>query len=114
MLLYQTLVFTINGEILSNGSHSVSDLQDYFKYIIKKHDTVTDYSSIMIYVNKKENRMTFKTKTGYYFELSMPVKMKLLGNTNSKLTKDENSENVPHLEITEVVLIQCKFVNSDY
>ena len=40
--------------------------------------------------------------------------MKLLGSTKSKITKDENSENVPHLEITEVVLIHCNIVNNDY
>ena len=40
--------------------------------------------------------------------------MKLLGNTKSKITKDENSKNVPHLEITEVVLIHCNLVNNYY
>ena len=40
--------------------------------------------------------------------------MKLLGSTKSKITKDENGENVPHLEITEVVLIHCNVVNNDY
>ena len=40
--------------------------------------------------------------------------MKLLGSTKSKTTKDENGENVPRLEITEVVLVHCYIVNSDY
>ena len=40
--------------------------------------------------------------------------MKLLGSTKSKITKDENGENVSHLEITEVVLIHCNIVNNDY
>ena len=40
--------------------------------------------------------------------------MKLLGSTKSKITKSENGVNVPHLEITEVVLIYCNIVNSDY
>ena len=40
--------------------------------------------------------------------------MKLLGGTKSKITKDENGENVPHSEITEVVLIHCNIVNHDY
>ena len=40
--------------------------------------------------------------------------MKLLGSTKSKITKDENGENVPHLEITEVVLVHCNIVNNDY
>ena len=50
---------------LPDGSYSVSDIQDYFKYILKKHETVTDNPSIRIYVNKIENRITFKIKTGY-------------------------------------------------
>ena len=44
----------------------------------------------------------------------MPETMKLLGNTKSKINKDKNGENVPHLEITEVVLIHCNIVNNDY
>ena len=52
-----------------------------------------------------ENRITFKSKNGYYLELLTPETMKLLGNTDSKIFKDKNGENVPHLEITEVVLV---------
>ena len=51
----------------------------------------------MINVNKIENRITFKVKTGYYLELLTPETMKLLVSTKSKLTKYENGENVPHL-----------------
>ena len=40
--------------------------------------------------------------------------MKLLGSTNSKITKGKNGENVPHLEIVEVVLVHCNLVNNDY
>ena len=40
--------------------------------------------------------------------------MKLLGSTENEITKDKNGENVPHLEIIEVVLIQCNIVNNDY
>ena len=40
--------------------------------------------------------------------------MKLLGSTEIKITKDKNGENVPHLEITEVVLVHCNMVNNDY
>ena len=71
-------------------------------------------SPIKIYVNKKENRITFKIKTGYYLELLTPETMKLLGSTENKITKDKNGENVPHLEITEVVLVHCNIVNNDY
>ena len=68
----------------------------------------------MIYVNKIENRITFKIKTGYYLELLTPETIKLLGSTKSKITEDENVENVPHLEITEVILVHCNIDNSDY
>ena len=40
--------------------------------------------------------------------------MKLFGSTKSKITKNENSENIPHLEITEVILIHCNIVNNSY
>ena len=40
--------------------------------------------------------------------------MKLLGSTESKITKDKNGENVPHLEITEIVLVHCNIANNDY
>ena len=40
--------------------------------------------------------------------------MKLLGRTENKITKDKNGQNVPHLEITEVVLVHCNIVNNDY
>ena len=40
--------------------------------------------------------------------------MKLLGSSKSKTAKDKNGENVPHLEITEVVLLHCNILNNDY
>ena len=86
---------------LPDGSYSVSDIQDYFEYILKKHGENTDKPSVQIYVNKIENRVTFKIKNGYSLELLTPETMKLLGSTRNKITKDKNGENVPHLEITE-------------
>ena len=67
-----------------------------------------------MYVNKIENRITFKIESGYSLELLTPETMKLLGSTKNKITKDKNGENVPHLEITEVVLVHCNIVNNDY
>ena len=66
-----------------------------------------------MYINRIENRITFKIKNGYYLELLTPETMKLLGSTESKITKDKNGENVPHLEIVELVLVHCNLVN-DY
>ena len=57
---------------LSDRSYSVSGIEDYYEYILKKHEAVTDNYSVMIYVNKIEIRVPFKTKTGYYAELLMP------------------------------------------
>ena len=70
--------------------------------------------SIRIIVNKIENRITFKIKTGYYLGISTPETMKILGSTKSKITKIGNSENVTHLEITEVVLVHCNILNNNY
>ena len=61
-----------------------------------------------------ENRILFKIKTWYYLELLTPETMKLLGSTKSKITENENGENVRYLEITEVVLIHCSVVNNYY
>ena len=69
---------------------------------------------MQIYENKIEDRVTSKIKYGYSLELLTPETKKLLGSTENKITKDKNAENVPHLEITEVVLVHCDIVNNDY
>ena len=99
---------------LPDGSYSIPDIQDYFEYILKKHSESVDNPSIRTYVNKIQNRITFKIKNGYYLELLTPETMKLLGSSKSKITKDENGEDVPNLEIVEVVLVHCNLVNNDY
>ena len=48
---------------LPDGSYSVSDIQDYFEYIIKKHETIADNSPVQIYVNRIKNRVVFKIKS---------------------------------------------------
>ena len=58
-----------------------------------------------MYVNRIENRITFKINNGYYLELLTPETMKLLGSTERQITKDKNGENVLHLEIVELVLV---------
>ena len=106
---------TWNDEFeLPDGSYSVSDIQNYLKYILKKHGKNTNKPSVQIYVNKIENKIIFKDKDGYTLELLTPATMKLLGSTKNKISEDKNSENVPHLEITNVVLVQCNMVNNDY
>ena len=56
----------------------------------------------------------FKIKSRYYLELLTPETMKLLGSAESKITKDKNGENVPHLEVVELVLVHCNLANNDY
>ena len=84
------------------------------EYILGKRGEKTVNPSLRIYVNKIENRITFKIKTGCYMELVTTETKKLLGSTKSKITKNENIENVPNLEITEVVLVHCNIVNNNY
>ena len=88
--------------------------KDHFKYIFKKHGKKAFNPSIRKYINKIENRIAFKIESGYYLKRLSPKTMKLLKNTKSKITKDENGENVPYLEITDVVLMYCNFINNGY
>ena len=81
---------------------------------LKKCGKQTINPSISIYVNKIENRIMFKIKTGYYLELLTPETMKSRGSTISKITKDQNGENVLYLEITVVVFVQCNIVDNSY
>ena len=95
---------------LPDGSYSISDIQDYFEYILKKHRESVDNPPIRINVNKIQNRITFKIKNGYYLELLTSETMKLLGSSKSKIAKDENGEDVPNLEVVEVVLVHCSLI----
>ena len=71
-----------------NGSYSVSDIQGYFEYIIKKYETITDENSpIKIYVKKIKNRIVFKINTGYKLELFSKETMQLLGSLKKTLIK---------------------------
>ena len=99
---------------LSDGSYSISDIQDYFEYILKKQSESVDDPPIEIFVSKNENRITFKIKNGYYLELLTPATMKLLGNTERKITGEKNGENVPHLQVAELVLFHCNIVDLLY
>ena len=111
---FKTSAPTWNGRFeLPDASHSISDSQDYFEFILKKHGEDIDEPSVQIYVNKIENRVTFKIKNGYSLEHLAPETMKLLESTENK-TKDKNGENVLHLEMTEVVLLHCDIINNDY
>ena len=96
------------------GSYSISDIQDYFELIIKKHEALTENPPIQIHPNKIKNRIVFKVKTGYKIEFLSPGTMKLLGSTKKDVDKDKNGEDVPKLVSVEVVLVPCNLFNNTY
>ena len=98
---------------LPDGSYSISDIQDYFEFIIKKHETLAENPPIQIYPNKIKHRIVFKIKTGHKLELLSPETMKLLGSTKKDVDNDKDGD-VPKLESVEVVLVHCNLVNNSY
>ena len=99
---------------LPDGSYNIPAIQNYFEYIIKKHETFGETAPILIYANNISNRIVFKIKTGYKLELLLKETMKLLGSISNIIDADKNSENVPRLENIEVVLVHCNLVNNNY
>ena len=76
-MIHLISALTKNEEFeLPDGANSVSDIQDYFEYTLKKHGEKTDNPSIGTDVTKVENRIVFKIKTGYYLKLLTPETMK--------------------------------------
>ena len=73
------------------------DIQDYVEYILKRHEAATDNPLIRTYMNKIENRITFKIKTGYYLDVLTQEIMRFLRSTKSKINKNEKGEIMPHL-----------------
>ena len=91
---------------MPNGSYSVSEIQYYIKYIIKKHETLTKIPPIHVYINRINNRLVFKIKDAYKLELQTPETMKLFGSTKKIIDKTKNWEKVPSLEVVKVVQVQ--------
>ena len=92
---------TWNNEF--DGSYSVSDIQDYIEYIIKKHEKLTTIAPIHSYVNRINNRLVFQIKDGYKLELQTPETIKLFGTTKKLLNKTKTGENKSSLEVVELV-----------
>ena len=92
---------------MPDGSYSIFDIQDYIKYIIQKHNKLTTNPPIHIYINRINNRLVFKIKDGYKLELQTPETMILFASTKKLIKKTNNGENVPSLEVVEVVLVKC-------
>ena len=87
---------------LSDGSFSLFGIQNYFVHIIKKHEKLTN------------NRIAIKIKTSYCLELLTSEKIKLLVRIKKRIMKDNNGENFPWLEVTELVLVHCNLLNNSY
>ena len=106
---------TWNDEFnLPHGVYSVFDIQDYFEYIIKKHETITDNPPVQIYVNKIKNRIVFKIKICYKLELLLEETMQLLESSKKILIKIKIEKMYQKLETVEVVLAHCDLVNNNY
>ena len=77
---------------LPDGSDFIKDIQDYFEFTIKKHETLTEDPPVKIYPNKIKKRIAFKIKTSYKLELLTPEAMRLLGSTKKILIKIKTSK----------------------
>ena len=82
---------------LPDACYSIEDIQDYFEFIIEKHENLSENSQVQIYPNKTKNTIVFKIKTGYNLELLTPETMRLLGSTKKVVDKDKNGKNLPKL-----------------
>ena len=84
---------------MPHSSYFASGIQDYIKYIFKKHETLTKIPPIHAYINKINNRLMFKIKGGYKLELQTPKTIRLFGSTkkfnrgNKKRRKSTKSLN---------------------
>ena len=96
-----------------DGSYSIAALQNYFEYIIKKHETIAEVSPVLIYLNEINNRIVFKIKSGYKLELLSKETMRLLGSSSDTIDGNKNSELVPKLESVDLVLVHCNVVNNN-
>ena len=95
---------------LPDGYYSGSNIKDYIQYIIKKNqESLPTNLPILIYINKINNRLLLKIKDRYKSELHT---MKLFGSTKKSIDKTENGENVPILEVIE--LVQFNLVDYQY
>ena len=73
------------------------------EYTIKKHETLTAIPPIHVYINRMKNKLVFKMEDGYKLELQMPDARKLFDSKKKLIDETKNGENVPSLEVDEVV-----------
>ena len=100
---------------MPDGSYFVLDIPDYIKYIIKKYNILTISLVIHGYINWINYRFLFEIKDGCKLELRRPETMILLGIIKkTKIEKTKNVENVPSLEVVEVVLVKFNLVDNQF
>ena len=99
---------------MPNGSYSVSNIHDYSEYIKKKHKTIAYSPPIKTFIRKIKRYLVFKIKINYNLVLLSEETMRLLGSTEKVVAKDKNSENVPKLEIVDVILMHYSVLNNNY
>ena len=99
---------------MPDGLYSISDIQDCFEYIIKKHETIANNSPIQICIKKIKNHVVFRIKKCYKLELLSKETMRLIASTEKVIDIDKNGENVPKLEIVDVILMHYNVINNNY
>ena len=92
-------------------TYTITDIQDYFLYIIKKQETSTEESPILIYLSKIKNRIVFKIKTGYKLQMLTNEKLALLGD-GPIVDQNKSGKNVPKLEQVLSLLLHCNVVHN--
>ena len=98
---------------LRDGSCSIADIQDYFEFFIKKHETLTENPPVECYPNKIKNTTVFKIRTGHNLELLTSETMRLLRSTKKSVDKDKDRTIVTKLQSVAVVLVHCNLVKND-
>ena len=99
---------------LPDGSYSIEDIQDYFEFIIKKHESLPDNLPIKISPNRLINRIVFKIKSGYKLEALSENNKKLLGLASNIVDTDKNSESACNLQTVQTVSVHCNLVENQY
>ena len=99
---------------LPYSSYSVSDIQDYIEFFMKKHETLSSNPPIYIYINRINETLVFKIKDGYKLELQTSETMKLFGSTKKLIDNTKNGKNLSSFEVVELVLVQCNLIENQY
>ena len=95
-----------------DDSYSMSDIQDYIEFIIKKRKALRTIPHTHVSINEINNRLVFKLNDGYKLESKTPETMKLFDSTKKLIDKIKNAEKLPNPEAVGVVLVQCNLVDN--